>query len=150
MRDSDVSRLRVQLRLLARRLRRETLPASGLSRSGLGVLGALTRMPPGAQPREVGAELVMTSSNVAAALRELDAAGLVRRERDPDDARAVRLFVTAPGEAAIAANRSEKDSWLGRAIEELLDDDEQRLLVAAGELIERLAAYHEQAGREAA
>jgi DNA-binding MarR family transcriptional regulator len=104
------------------------------------VLSAVTRFG-GAQPGQVGEELGMTSSNVAAALRELDAGGLIRRERDTVDSRRVRVLVTPAGEAAVAGFRTERDSWLGRAIEATLSDDEQALLVAAGRLIERLTEF---------
>jgi DNA-binding MarR family transcriptional regulator len=93
----------------------------------------------------VADELQMTSSNVAAALRELDAAGFIRRERDAADARRVRLFVTERAAALVAAVRSERDTWLGRAVESLLDEKEQRLLVRAGALMERLAAFEPDA-----
>jgi DNA-binding MarR family transcriptional regulator len=84
----------------------------------------------------------MTSSNVAAALRELETAELIRRQRDdPDDARRVRVFVTKHGAAAVADFRHERDTWLGRAVEAVLSDDEQRVLLAAGQLLQRLAEY---------
>jgi DNA-binding MarR family transcriptional regulator len=84
----------------------------------------------------------MTSSNVAAALRELEEAELIRRQRDdPDDARRVRIFVTEPGTSAIADFRHERDTWFGQAVEATLNDDEQRTLVAAGHLLQRLAEY---------
>jgi DNA-binding MarR family transcriptional regulator len=85
----------------------------------------------------------MTSSNVAAALRELTTAELVERARDPEDSRRVRLTATAEGETAVATLRSERDTWLGQAIDGVLDEPEQELLFAAGKLIQRLAAYEE-------
>ena len=85
----------------------------------------------------------MTSSNVAAALRELETAGLVHRRRDEADARRVLVFVTGPGHALLADVRSEKQTWLGRATTALLDQDEQRLLLAAGALMQRLAEFEQ-------
>ena len=129
------------MRALQRRLRRELPPVAGLSRTAMQVLGALVRMDEGSQPRQVADELRMTSSNVAAALRELDAAGFLRREKDPEDARRVRLFVTEGGAEAVAHFRHERDTWFGRAVEALLSDEEQHTLVAAGQLLQRLAEY---------
>jgi DNA-binding MarR family transcriptional regulator len=142
MRDAEVREFRAQMRLLQRRLRRESLVVPGVSRSAFQVLGALTRLPEGSQPRQVADEQRMTSSNVAAALRELEEAGLIRRQRDdPDDARRVRVFVTKLGTDAIADFRNERDTWLGRAVEAVLSEDEQRALLAAGQLLQRLAEY---------
>ena len=113
------------------------------------VLGAIARLPEGSQPHVVAHELQMTSSNVAAALRELEAGGFISRERDLADARRVLVHVTESGNALVAGTRSERDTWLGRAIEALLDDEDQRLLLAAGHLMQRLAQY-EQAEYEQA
>jgi DNA-binding MarR family transcriptional regulator len=139
--DRDVSRFRVQMKLLQRRLRRETPPVLGVSRTALQVITAVVRLPEAAQPRQIAAELQMTSSNVAAALRELEAAGYVRRRKDATDARRVAVLLTESGRAMVAGVRSERDSWLGRAITALLDEDEQRILLAAGALMERLAEF---------
>ena len=104
------------------------------------VLSVVTRFG-GAQPGQVADELGMTSSNVAAALRELDAGGLIRRERDAVDSRRVRVLVTPAGEEAVTGLRTGRDSWLGRAVEATLSAGEQRVLVEAGRLIERLAEF---------
>ncbi len=141
MKDAEIERLRNQLGLLQRRLRQEALPTTGVSRSATRVLAVVTRSTEAPQPREVAERLEMTSSNVAAALRELEAADLVTRAKDPLDGRKARIVVTERGQAVVTRSRRERDSWLGRAIAELLDEREQQVLSAAGELIERLAAY---------
>ncbi|SEG91676.1 transcriptional regulator, MarR family [Actinacidiphila yanglinensis] len=140
MEDREVLRLRGQMRQLQRRLRREGGPTHGVSRTARQVLAAADRMPD-AQPRRLAGELQMTSSNVAAALRELEAAGFVSRSRDVADARRVLVSVTPAGRAAVAGTRSERDTWLGRAVEALLDPEEQQVLIAAGTLLERLAGF---------
>ncbi|MEW1862244.1 MULTISPECIES: MarR family transcriptional regulator [unclassified Streptomyces] len=140
MEDREVLRLRAQFKQLQRRLRREAGPTHGVSRTARQVLAAAERLG-GAQPRGLAEELQMTSSNVAAALRELEGAGFVRRSRDEEDARRVLVAVTPAGSAAVADARSQRDTWLGRAVEALLDPEEQRVLVAAGELLERLAEF---------
>lgn len=85
----------------------------------------------------------MTSSNVAAALRELEVAGLIFRQKDPGDARRVRLSVTERGSVVVADFRRERDTWFGRAVEAVLSPDEQRVLMAAGQLLQRLAEYEQ-------
>jgi DNA-binding MarR family transcriptional regulator len=145
MNEDQVSELRLQLKLLQRRLRKEVMPVSDLSRTAMRVLSVVTRLG-GAQPGQVAEELGMTSSNVAAALRELEAAAFVRRERDTVDSRRIKVLVTPAGDAAVADLRSEHTTWLGRAIETTLDADEQRLLVEAGRLLQRLAEFEPRPG----
>lgn len=133
-------RLRAQVAALQRRIRAEAPTVEGLPRPALTVLAAVVRHP-WTTPRDVATELHMTSSNVAAALRELEAGGLVGRDRDPDDGRRVQLTATAAGERVVTELFDEREGWLGRAVAACLDDDEQRLLLRAGALMERLAAY---------
>ena len=141
MRDEEIERLRTQIKLLQRRLRQEALPVTGLSLSAARVLGAIARTPEDAQPSRLAERLTMSGPNVSAALRELDAAKLIARAKDPDDARRVRIVLTASGRKTVARSRHERDSWLGQAIAALLDDEEQQVLRAAGELMQRLAGY---------
>ncbi|QMU69489.1 MarR family winged helix-turn-helix transcriptional regulator [Streptacidiphilus sp. P02-A3a] len=148
MDDDEVRGFRTQMKLLQQRLRQEALPVQGITRTALQVLAALVRLPEGSQPGQVAQELRMTSSNVAAALRELEAAGYLRRRRDEADARRVLVFVTEPGRALLADVRGERDTWLGRATAALLDQDEQRLLLAAGALMQRLAEFEQTAPGE--
>jgi DNA-binding MarR family transcriptional regulator len=138
--DEAVSVFRLQVKALQRRLRQEVPPMQGLSRPALQVLAAVSRKS-GISPREVGAELQMTSSNVAAALREADAGGFLERHKDPTDARRVRLRLTVAGAGAVARLRNERDTWLGRAVVGVLTAEEQRTLVEAGRLMERLSRF---------
>jgi len=140
------------MRMLGRRLRHELPSVNGVSRSAVQVLRVVSRTPE-PSPGDVSQRLRMTSSNVAAALRELESAGLVRRDRDPEDGRRVQLSLTATGADAISCVHAERDTWLGRAIAAMLDDGELRALLAAGDLMQRLAEYedeHDPAGTAAA
>jgi DNA-binding MarR family transcriptional regulator len=128
------------MRMLGRRLRRELPPVRGVSRSAVQVLRVVSRAPE-PSPSDVAEKLRMTSSNVAAALRELECAGLVGRVRDPEDGRRVRLSITDAGAEAVSCVHAERDTWLGRATEALLSVDEQLTLLRAGELMQRLAEY---------
>lgn len=144
-------RFRTQMKLLQRRLRSEARPVYGVSRTASQVIAAVVRLRGATGPRRIADELQMTSSNVAAALRELEAAGYVVRRKDSTDARRVSVLVTDLGRSVVAHVHSERDTWLGRAMETLLDEDERRLLFAAGELMERVADFERAvgAGREA-
>jgi DNA-binding MarR family transcriptional regulator len=142
MEDDAIRRFRMQMRMLGRRLRRELPPVRGVSRSAVQVLRVVSR---GQEPSpgDVAERLRMTSSNVAAALRELESAGLLRRVRDPEDGRRVRLSLTGAGADAVSCVHAERDTWLGRAIAATLSDAELRTLLAAGELMQRLAEYED-------
>jgi DNA-binding MarR family transcriptional regulator len=150
MEEDAIRRFRMQMRMFGRRLRRELPSVQGVSRSAVQVLRAISRSAEPASPGEVAERLRMTSSNVAAALRELEAAGLVRRVRDPEDGRRVRLSMTAAGDEAISCVHAERDTWLGRAIESVLDDRELATLLAAGDLMQRLAEFEDDDVAESA
>jgi DNA-binding MarR family transcriptional regulator len=141
MRDEDARRLQAQLKMLQRRERREFVPIPGLTRSSVRVLAASTRFGAECQPGQLAEELQMTTSNVAAALRELEAAGYVERLRDAADTRRVRVVVTERGQALVARSRAEREEWLNTAVDAVLSEAEQQLLIAAGALIERVAGY---------
>ena len=131
------------MRMLGRRLRRELPPVEGVSRSAVQVLRIVSRGPE-PSPGDVAQRLRMTSSNVAAALRELESAGLVRRVRDPQDGRRVQLLLTARGADAVSCVHAERDTWFGRAIEAVLDEEELRTLLHAGDLMQRRAEYEDE------
>lgn len=140
MDETDVRMLQARLKALQRRLRAERIPVAGLSGSAVRVLGTVARTGE-LQPGQIVDELQMTTSNVAAALRELDAVGVIQRRKDEVDARRVNITLTDAGERLLAENRAARDGWLADAIDALLDDDEQATLRAAGVLLERLARF---------
>jgi DNA-binding MarR family transcriptional regulator len=142
----EVRRLQAQLQRLHHRLRREAPSIAGVSRSAVRVLGVIARSAGDAvQPGDIGDELHMATSNVAAALRELEAAGYVRRTRDARDRRRTNVALTAAGVDAVATHRSVRAGWLHSAIAAELTTEEQALLRAAGELIERVADHRSDA-----
>ena len=75
--------------------------------------------------REAGTEPPTVSANV----RKLEAAGLVRREQDPDDARARRITLTPLGETTVTALRT---GWLalGHQLVSGLSNDTAEVLLA--------------------
>lgn len=54
---------------------------------------------PGCGIQEIAAELDLTAPTISVSVRRLEQAGLVERRPDPQDGRAVQLFLTAPGQA---------------------------------------------------
>jgi DNA-binding MarR family transcriptional regulator len=67
-------------------------------------------------------------------VRRLEAAGLVTRAPDPEDARAVRISITPEGSAMLAQVRADRAAVLDPYIETLSDADRRVLGAAVGAL----------------
>lgn len=101
----DVSVLQVIGRLLRTAERTEQRLAEALAPLGLSypdfdVINTLRRRndPAGAYPRDLARSALITSGAMTARLDRLVTAGLVRRDADPDDRRAIRVRLTRKGE----------------------------------------------------
>lgn len=105
------------------------------------VLGAIARASHAVKPSDLATELEMASPNVAAALRELEAAGYVSRERDATDGRRVSVLLTASGAAAVAEHRASRAEWLRQAADAVLSREEQEQLLLAANLLDRLTGW---------
>jgi DNA-binding MarR family transcriptional regulator len=138
MEHEEASRLRRQLMTLQRRIRRE-MKTGPVALSDALVLGAVERRGGTASPGQLAEDLLMTTSNVAAALRALEAAALISRQRDAHDARRVRIELTEPGRRLVVDDRRRRDNWLCDTINTCLSPREQKVLQQAGELMARLA-----------
>ncbi|OBB99224.1 MarR family winged helix-turn-helix transcriptional regulator [Mycobacterium sp. 852002-40037_SCH5390672] len=138
MEHEEASRLRRQLMTLQRRIRRE-MKTGPVALSDALVLGAIERHGGTASPGQLAEDLVMTTSNVAAALRSLEAAGLISRQRDSNDARRVHIELTEDGRRLVVDDRRRRDDWLCGTINTSLSPREQKILQQAGELMSRLA-----------
>ena len=140
MNSAEAIRLEEQLKRFIRWNRSAHPPIEGLSRTAISVLAATVRAGSQApRPGELARELGMTTSNVASALRELDAGGYVTRGRDANDGRRVNIMLTDKGRTAMANRRATKSTRLQYAIEATLNDREQRELLRAGDLLERIS-----------
>jgi DNA-binding MarR family transcriptional regulator len=125
---------------LSRRLRREA-QTDDRSWSQLQLLGAIERSGDAATPSVLAESESMRSSNLAAALRELERDGLVVRTPDAEDRRKVRVRLTPTGRETLYENITRREQWLAEAIEQSLTKEERALLFKAGELLDRVAAY---------
>jgi DNA-binding MarR family transcriptional regulator len=101
----DVSVLQVIGRLLRTAERTEQRLAAALEPLGLSypdfdVINTLRRRndPDGTQPRDLARSALITSGAMTARLDRLVVAGLVQRDADPDDRRAIRVRLTRKGE----------------------------------------------------
>jgi MarR family 2-MHQ and catechol resistance regulon transcriptional repressor len=85
--------------VMARMFRRGTL--EGITPTQFGVLETLHHLGPLCQG-EISAKLLRSGGNITLVIDNLEKLGYVRRERDPEDRRLVRVSLTKEGEAFIS------------------------------------------------
>lgn len=122
---------------LLRRVARED-PASGLGGPALSALSVIVFGGPISLGRVAEAERVRPPT-MTRTVQALEAAGLVRREPDPEDGRVVRLSATARGGSVLHAARERRVETIVEGLRRLSSED-LRALDRAIALIERLAA----------
>jgi DNA-binding MarR family transcriptional regulator len=76
---------------------------------------------------------------MGAVISALEEMGFVERRPHATDGRQVNLQLTGKGEEVRKSAKDARRTWLTQAIAQL-DDEERKLLFAAGEIIKRLAA----------
>lgn len=123
---------------VSRRLRHE---ATADDRSWALVLGAIDRHGEAATPSVLAADEGMRSSNLAAALRSLEARKLIVRTPDTKDRRKVRLRLSAAGQRFLDDSRARGERWLTEAMDAYLTPSERADLIKAGALLDRIMAY---------
>ena len=128
------SELRTVLGQLMRRLRVENrLPIGQAS-----VIARLDREGPSWVSDLAAAERVRPQS-MAQTVGELEAQGFVTRHPDPLDGRRTMIELTDEGRAVLQADRALRDGWLAHAISHGLPAEDQRVLMAATDVLRRLA-----------
>jgi DNA-binding MarR family transcriptional regulator len=130
------SRLRLVLGQLVRRLRSDRR----LSMSQGSVLGRLDREGTMSIGDMAVAERVRPQS-MTQTISDLETEGLIQRRADPTDRRRTLVEVTERGLQTLNADRRDREGWLAVTIAEGLSDDEQRVLMRALALLERIAEY---------
>jgi DNA-binding MarR family transcriptional regulator len=127
--------LRILIQKVARRIRNNRA-SEDLSDSQL---GALFQLEEGDHsPGELAAHERVTPPSMNRTLNGLEQRGLVARHPADDDARRVRVSVTAAGLALIAETRALRTAWFSRQLAEL-SAEERRALEAAAPVLRRLA-----------
>jgi DNA-binding MarR family transcriptional regulator len=121
---------------LARRLRFER-PADALSLTKIAVLAHVYRVG-AATPGEIAAAERLQPQSLTRVLAELEADGLISRERDERDRRQSLLELTDEGGLALTADMGARDRWLAEALEELTETERQ-VLYLAGVLMDRIS-----------
>jgi DNA-binding MarR family transcriptional regulator len=137
-----VTRTRLALLRLARRLRQQTLP--GITPSQQSALAAIADRGPLTLGALAAFENVRPPS-ITRIVAALEAERWVERTTDPDDRRVVTVVVTAQGRRELKRIREERNVWLARRLA-LLDDDERQVLEAALPVIERLTGSPDDDG----
>ena len=110
-----------------RRAVRSEFPAQLLTPSQVEVLGCVRRQP-GIGVRDAAAALRLAPNTVSTIVGQLVEIGFLRREPDPEDARAVCLRLTAAGHRRVHAWRDRSTQTVDRALESL--DAEERAALA--------------------
>src|SRR5579862_8409461 len=141
----DVTRLRVALARLARRLRRHQL--AGLTPTQLAALSTVEQSGPFRLGDLAAAEGIAPSTltRMVAVLEDL---GYVRRDADPRDARASTLAITPEGHQTLEHLREEGTALLAQWLM-LLDPGHRAALAAALPALEALAESETPAQRPA-
>ena len=138
----DVTRLRVALARLSRRLRRHEL--AGLTPTQLAALSTIGKTGP-MRLGDLAAAEGIAPSTLTRLVTALEEVGYVRRCADPSDARASTLTITAHGQEALERIRTENTLMLTASLE-LLTPDQRSALAAALPVIEQLAEAQGAAG----
>ena len=127
--------LRLSITRLARLLRQQDAESLGPTKSS--ALATITHEGP-LTLGELAAREHVSPPSITKVVEKLEAMGLVRRWRDDDDRRVIRVETTRAGKRHILQARSRRTAWLAVRLAELSDDDLQQLR-AAGEVLERLS-----------
>jgi DNA-binding MarR family transcriptional regulator len=134
--DATVDRLRAALGRISRRIDRH-VSGDGLTRTELSVLASVDiRGPIGLG--ELGDYEGVNPTMLSRVVGKLEGAGLIRRQADPDDRRAVRVEVTADGAALRHRLLTQRSQLLSRQLADL-PDETMRSLVTAIPALEALA-----------
>ena len=127
---TEVSRLAYHLRSPA--------TASGVTPTRLAALSALARHDEGMRAGDLAAEMHVSPPTTTRLIDILVGEGWVARERDPDDARAMRLVLTDHGRATLEGLRHESTSRLAEDLA-ALDPADRDLLARAVPVLRAIA-----------
>jgi DNA-binding MarR family transcriptional regulator len=122
---------------LARRLRAER-PRRSASLSSIGVLSTLNRA--GAMPAtRLASEERLRPQSLTRIILHLEAAGWITRKRSAHDRREITIALTPRGRRILDGERKTRQAWLERAIAAKLTATERSVLLAAADIMLKLA-----------
>jgi DNA-binding MarR family transcriptional regulator/uncharacterized glyoxalase superfamily protein PhnB len=130
---------------LGRRLR-GARPDSAVSLSTLALLTTLSRLGP--MPAvQLAREEKLQPQSLTRLLAQMEADGLISREPDPADRRALVTAITREGRAVVARDLAARRAWLDQAMEMALTAEERTQLAAAAPLMLKVAGEEPAAPR---
>jgi DNA-binding MarR family transcriptional regulator len=130
--------LRVSVGLLRRRIRQLKAAEGEVTLPESAALARLDRGGPATSSELARLEQISPQS-MGATLGGLEARGLVARRPDPNDGRRAVLYLTPAGHAVLRDRRNESTQRIAQALAAGFTAAEQRQLLAAARLLERLA-----------
>lgn len=133
--DQEVLRLVVAMHRLTRRARRGALPTS-LHPTQFVALMTVAEL----QPIRIGAiatHVPCPQPTATMAVAALETAGLVRRQPDADDRRAVVVVLTSKGQREIETLAKSATATVGARLDRL-SEEERRLVLDAGAVLARM------------
>lgn len=123
---------------------RHPLQGSGVTMPQLTLLDWIAASP-GCGIQEVANGLDLSAPTVSVGVRRLEDAGLLEREPDPRDGRALQLFLTTQGQALCQRSRAFRRDKLHRLLKGLTLEERVALLA----VLEKAMGLAEQASRQA-
>ena len=130
--------LRVSVGLLRRRIRQRKAAEGELTLPESAALARLDRGGPATSSELARLEQISPQS-MGTTLGGLEARGLVARRPDPSDGRRAVLYLTPAGQAVLRDRRNESTQRIAQVLTTEFTAAEQRQLLAAARLLERLA-----------
>ena len=91
---------------------------------------------------ELGATIMLSPSGLSKLIDRMEAAQLLRREPDPDDARSTYAVITPRGRKLVREARKSHHSWLERTFGDVLSDRDLADLIR---IMRRLDSHHRTA-----
>jgi DNA-binding MarR family transcriptional regulator len=117
-------------------LQQAPIGKSDLTLPQIALLICVGRMP-GSHANAIAETMNLTAPTVSVGLRKLEAEGWLRREADPNDKRASRLFLTAKATKILLKMKKHRDQRMGRFLG-ALSKEEQGLLI---DLLEKASQH---------
>lgn len=130
--------LRRSVAALTRRLRRLRADHD-LSPSKLLLLGRLALTGQKFTAAELAETEGLKPQSLTRVVADLDARGLLRRERSGVDRRAILLEITREGRDLLVADARRQNRWLAEAMVKALTPAERDVLLVAAQLLDRLS-----------
>ena len=137
---SDHQGLRLWLRLLTctslmeAAIRAELRAEFEVTLPRFDLMAQLYRHPGGLKMGELSQRLMVTGGNVTGIADQLEAEGLVTREADPQDRRAVLIALTAAGRRSFAKMAARHEEWVAGLLEGLTPAEQHELHRLLGRL----------------